>query len=286
MNKKCALLTCKNLDGFVHDEHHLEKALQEQDWQYDWVQWHSEDVDWNQYQCALVRTTWDYIHYRELFLQKLKKIHQSQCQLLNPYSTICWNSDKIYLQDLKSKGLSTVPTLWRKIHSFNELEGVFDDLKCDKVVIKPRVGAGAHQTYVVEKFQDRNILASLLNSEVMIQPFMEEVVRQGEYSAHFFAEEFSHMILKKPKPGDFRSQEEFGSDIQAVAITSEQFNFCKQVLSCIKEKCLFARVDFVYGNLSGKETLMELELIEPSLYFRFKKESAKLLVQKLEEMVF
>ena len=47
-----------------------------------------------------------------------------------------------------------------------------------------------------------------------VQPFMNNVQSEGEYSLFFFNGEYSHAILKTPEQGDFRSQEEHGAAIR------------------------------------------------------------------------
>ncbi len=82
----------------------------------------------------------------------------------------------------------------------------------------------------------------------------------------YINKEFSHAIKKVPKSGGFRSQEEFGSEIQKYLPSPEELSFSKNVLSKVKSKLLYARIDFL--NIDGAPHLMELELVEPALYFR------------------
>ena len=285
--KRCALLTCENLEDYVADETHLEMALKEADWQYEWVQWKDTAVDWNSYDCAIVRTTWDYTKDVKLFLENLKKIDQSSCQLFNDYSLILWNSDKIYLKELSELDLPVIPTLWKVYTGISQVKEAFATLEVEKLVIKPRISAGAINTFLISKedlasYQEE--LKVLVGEDIMIQPFLKQVKEEGEYSAHFFNGSLSHVVLKKPKSGDFRSQEEFGSDVKLVELSEEQFSFCQLVLSKIKKPWLFARVDFI-KNQNGEASLIELELIEPALYFRYKEGSAAKLVEELGQLI-
>lgn len=285
--KKCALLTCDDLTGFVTDEHFLEKALTAAGWSFEWVSWSQASVHWDEFDCAIVRTTWDYIENKDLFLESLEQIEKSTCQLFNPFNLIQWNSSKKYLFELQNQGVATIPTQWIKYQGVELLIESFQKFSTDKIIIKPLLGAGATNTFLLNRksFESRKVeLDVLQNQEVMVQPFMERVAAQGEFSVHYFSGELSHGILKKPKVGDFRSQEEFGSHIELIELTEAQKVFCKQVLSKIRGDWLFARVDFIYDELD-RETLIELELIEPSLYFRYKEGSAKLLVEKLEDLL-
>ena len=283
--KQCALLTCENLDSFVHDEHYLENALSAIGWSFKWIPWKTiDDQDWSQFDLAIVRTTWDYIHHLPLFIAKLKTIEESSCQLINSLDVIRWNSQKKYLQEITKKGLNVVPTRWVDQWSVRSLPASDPILEAEFVIIKPQVGAGSYNTFKISPenlLGDSEITRNLLDQPVMIQPFLENVSIEGEYSAHFFAKTLSHTILKKPKAGDFRSQEEYGSSISAAELSAEQKQFCKSVLDFVPFEIFFARVDFVKA-FDGKPQLMELELIEPSLYFRFSEKSADLFVSELQ----
>ena len=283
--KKCALVTCKNLDGFITDESYLEEALKSDGWDIQWVQWENSEVNWNEFDCAIIRTTWNYTEDLSLFLKNIKKIEDSSCRLFNDFSIINWNSDKKYLRDLEEQGVSIVPTMWEVYNESFEILKVFETLNVNKIVIKPRVSAGAKNTFLLSKDQvNSDLLKPLLGLEVMIQPYLESVAKEGEFSVFYFNKKLSHAILKKPKQGDFRSQEEFGSDIRLIDLSSEQLQFCENVLSKIEGDHLFARVDFI-NDQSQKPNLIELELIEPGLYFRYKNKSAETMVKALNEMV-
>src|SRR5690606_32405772 len=122
---KIALLTCKSLENFVTDESYLEKAIQAKGWSYDWIVWSEPVKDWNQYDVAIIRTTWDYYKEKEKFLKTLEQIEKSTCQLFNPYDLVKWNSDKTYLMDLEKWGVSTVPTEWVSEIDKNVLKNIF-----------------------------------------------------------------------------------------------------------------------------------------------------------------
>jgi len=90
---------------------------------------------------------------------------------------------------------------------------------------------------------------------------------EGEYSLFFFGGEYSHAILKKPKPGDFRTQEEHGADILSVEASAALVEKARRVLGEVNPQPVYVRADFVRGA-GERFLLMELELIEPALYFR------------------
>jgi hypothetical protein len=94
------------------------------------------------------------------------------------------------------------------------------------------------------------------------------VVAEGEYSLFYFNGVHSHTIIKTPKADDFRVQEEHGGLIQAATAEPTLREAGDAVLRALESPPLYARADFVRSNSDDNFWLMELELIEPSLYLR------------------
>ena len=102
--------------------------------------------------------------------------------------------------------------------------------------------------------------------DFLVQPFIKNIRIEGEYSLIYFGNRLSHVLLKTPKNGDFRVQEEHGGILKAInKPESSLIDFGNKVMETIPYQCLFSRVDVVRG--SNNYLLMEVELIEPSLYF-------------------
>jgi hypothetical protein len=101
----------------------------------------------------------------------------------------------------------------------------------------------------------------------MVQRFMPAILVEGEYSLFFFNGVFSHAILKVPAEGEFRSQEERGADVRAVTPEPSLLRRAESALAAIGSIPLYARVDMVRDDTADFR-VMELELIEPSLYLR------------------
>ena len=140
-------------------------------------------------------------------------------------------------------------------------------------MIKPCISATAYNTWITRPgttTKDTEKLSHLLKTgRYMIQAFMEEVETDGEYSLIFFGQQYSHAVKKTAKKGDFRVQEQYGGHSrptrpgpsiirQATAILDKAVPFTSS------PRLLYARVDGVIHK--GVFTLMELELVEPSLF--------------------
>ncbi len=187
-----------------------------------------------------------------------------------------WNIDKSYLKQLEEKGVGIVPTLWQETLTEEKLVSYFGTLDTDQIVIKPRISANADNTFWLTLDNFNNHLKGLLdvfaNNTYMVQPFMENIVSEGEFSCFYFNGEYSHTILKTPEQDDFRVQEEHGGRLKTVTPEANLIKSAEFTLSTINEMPLYARVDFVRHE--NNFVLMEAELIEPSLYFNMDKRSA------------
>lgn len=281
---KIALLTCQELEGYIAYEEHLDAALEKAGVEFEWIVWTNwKEVDWTQYSAALIRTTWDYQKKIEEFLEALTHI-SSQTQLFNSLDTIKWNHSKDYLLEFNNTETKPVPTQEVHITEKNDFFFLFEKLESEQIIIKPFISATAHDTFHLNKSNWEEYVDKIIRvnrrKRMMVQPFLVNIQKEGEYSLHFFDGEFSHAILKTPKEGDFRSQEEYGSNIQTIEPDQKMLEYAQKVLLHRGEILLYARVDFVRTG-TGDFNLMELELIEPSLYFGYGEGSADKLVSAL-----
>lgn len=278
------ILSCDDLRGYVVDEELFIKALEEAKLfkKVDVLSWNA-DVDWSEYDVALIRTTWDYTKNRENFLKALKSIEDSGCRLMNSFKTVEWNSDKTYLHELSQKGLPVVPSLFLEKLNIEQALLDLEKFESDKFVIKPTVGASAEGILVLNK-EDLSVEIKKRYDQkdlrCFIQPFLDNIL-QGEVSYFFYNGEFQYAVRKLPKKGDFRVQEEHGGLI--TEHSPQPFEIDKAV--AIQKEAgdvLYARVDAVFSSESDW-MLMELELIEPSMYFNKVPCSAQKFVKALQK---
>ncbi|GAB5412781.1 MAG: ATP-grasp domain protein [Congregibacter sp.] len=266
--RRCAFLTLEDPGDFFIYDSLLREPLGELGWDVEDVPWTRPAVDWSVYDAVIVRSTWDYQRAPDLFLQTLEAI-ESQTALYNPAAICRWNIHKGYLRDLEREGVSIVPTLWFDYLDEDKLRRAAQHFAGERLVTKPPIGANADDTYVIDP-QDlataTAALTSFAQQAVMVQPFLPSIGEEGEYSLFFFGGEFSHAIRKRPKAGDFRVQEEHGGLIVSFVPPSAIVEFAERALAAVGETLLFARVDVVRLP-DGALAIIEMELIEPSLYF-------------------
>lgn len=266
-----AFLTLDDRSAYVIDDDLALAELRSRGWRVEEIPWRRRGVDWGAFDLVVIRTTWDYQHDLDAFLDALSAIESAGVPLANPSALVRWNARKTYLRDLASRGVPVVPTRWGVGLSADGVRSLCDALGDGGCVIKPTVSANAHDTFRLAREPDGSVAGELASRfadrEWMAQPFVASVLVEGEYSVFYFDGAYSHAIVKRPKAGDFRVQEEHGGLIAAIEPDDALRLAADRVMAALDEVPLQARVDLVRLD-DGSLALMELEAIEPSLYFR------------------
>jgi glutathione synthase/RimK-type ligase-like ATP-grasp enzyme len=261
--------------NFVIDDIHAHEPLTALGWQVSSLSWRQRLVPWNEFDAVIIRSCWDYPPLVTEFLDVLEQINHST-RLANPIDLVRWNLSKSYLRDMEAEGIGIVPTLWADDLDASSLMACLDRLDSSAMVIKPLVGANGEDTFFISHSADSATIEEMVrlfqNRAHMVQPFMSMVVAEGEFSLFYFNGHYSHAILKTPTGSEFRSQEERGATIKATRPAARLLQRGKQALDSISPAPLYARIDFVRDD-DGDFRVMEMELIEPSLYLRMHPEA-------------
>ena len=268
--RRCAFLTLHDPTGFVMDDDLAIAPLAKRGWTVDTLPWDRAGVDWRSYDLVVLRSTWDYQHHAERFLATLATIEAGGTRLENSLAIVRWNMQKTYLHDLDVQGVPVVPTVWRDRLGAGELVPLFESLQTDQAVIKPVMSGNAQGAWRLDrrraKLHAAEIEAFYARRALMLQPFERGILAEGEFSLIYFNGALSHSILKVPKRGDFRVQEEHGADILAVTAEPALRAAGEAAMKAIGQRLLYARADLVRH---GEEfRVMELELVEPAIYLR------------------
>jgi glutathione synthase/RimK-type ligase-like ATP-grasp enzyme len=266
-----AFLTLEDRTGFVIDDALAIAELARRGVIVEEVPWRRPGIDWGAYAGVVIRTPWDYQYDLDRFLAVLEAIERCDVPLANPSNFVRWNARKTYLRDLAGRGVAIVPTHFGQDLTAAELRALPHALGAAEVVIKPIVSANADDTYRVTAAlpddQASHVAARFRGRDWMAQPFVTSVLTEGEHSLFYFGGRLSHAITKRPKSGDFRVQEEHGGIIDPLEPDATLRDTGERVIRALGEAPLQARVDLVRLD-DGSLALMELEAIEPSLYFR------------------
>ncbi|QIK96766.1 hypothetical protein G7076_10255 [Sphingomonas sp. HDW15A] len=208
---------------------------------------------------------WGYHDDPQRWHTLLDKLEAAGANVVNPVPLLRWNSDKRYLEELGANGVPTIPS--RLITSMDEaaLADASDRWGGD-VVVKPPVSASATGTYRLRASEA--LPADTLGRPMIVQPFLSSVTEEGEYSLILFDGAFSHAVVKRPKAGDYRVQPHLGGREEPCQAPEGAIAIARAALAAAPGEPAYARVDLVRGNDGGLK-IMELELIEPSLWLQY-----------------
>jgi hypothetical protein len=280
-SSRVALITYSGVPAITTDDRLLRDALVARGAEVEARPWDTR-ADWSIYHRIVLRSCWNFHHLPTEFrgwVNDVKVRHDGT--LRNGPALVQWSVDKRYLKDLEARGVAIVPTIWLSADEGEELPNL-DALIAQQgwtggAVVKPAISATAHETWRIapndaSSHQARfKSLVAARPSGVMVQPFLPEIA-DGEWSLVFLGGEFSHAVRKRPAAGDFRVQHDYGGTIERLDPEPALVEDARVALRAAAhatdthvEDILYARVDGVVR--SGRLLLMELELIEPVLFF-------------------
>ncbi|GGG20106.1 ATP-grasp domain-containing protein [Pontibacter amylolyticus] len=270
--QQIAIVTCRSLGDYTanadSEDERLYRFLAEKGHKISFQVWDDEQVDWTAFDALIIKSPWDYFDKINAFYTWLDKLEALGCRVLNPVRTLRWNADKQYFKDMQTQGVTIVPTVWLEQGSTFDPDSMFEAIGREKIIVKPRVSGAAKNTLAISRAEAGDYTArinTLLQDEPFLaQPFLEEIKTQGEWSFIFFNGRYSHSVLKKARPGDFRVQHFFGGSVHTPTPPAGMLQTASEIVGKFAQGCLYARVDGV--ELNGELVLMELELIEPFLF--------------------
>ncbi|MBK6485306.1 MAG: hypothetical protein IPF98_00235 [Gemmatimonadetes bacterium] len=230
--------------------------------------WDSPLVDWARYDAIVIRSTWDYTERADTFEQWLAHIEHLGIPLWNPPALVRWNMDKRYLLDLAARGVATVSTMIIAQGSGVSLADVVAQTGWDELVYKPSISAsGAHtaRASAAQLVSHHARFDQLVTErDMLVQPFLPEIVAEGEWSLLFLGGQYSHAVKKRSRAGEFRVQADFGGSVEADVPRGAIVAQAEAIVAHLPQPWLYARVDACES--AGALVLMELELIEPDLF--------------------
>ena len=268
MTRHLALATCSAYADGHPDDRVLVEALANRRIAGHAAVWDDPAMAWTQFDAVLLRTTWDYFQKPAAFLAWLARLEALGTAVLNPPAMLRWNADKRYLQDLAGAGVPGVPTQWADAR---DVPALLAGLAGRDVVVKPAVSGGAWHTVRGEAGSPALAAAvAAIPGELhcLVQPFVPEIVTEGEWSLLFFGGRYSHAVLKRPGDGDYRVQSQFGGSTHTLdpgpRLVAAATRALRAAEAAVGASAAYARVDGV--RVDGQFLLMEIELIEPSLF--------------------
>lgn len=206
---------------------------------------------------------WGYQRSAGQWRAQLDRWQEEGARFANPVEMLRWNTDKAYLSDLAARGVAVIPTDDAPALGPGDLAAARARWGCAALVVKPPVSGGADDTFLLGPEDAVPLVAA--GRRMLVQPHLAAIADEGEYSLFHFSGCFSHAIVKRPARGDFRVQEQFGGREEQVDPPPGARELALSALAALPRVPLYARSDMVRGA-DGRLRLMELELIEPSLF--------------------
>ena len=283
---KIALLTCEKLPNLNPEDQKIIPALAKHNIEATAAIWDDKTINWTDFDYLIFRNTWDYFEKETEFKIWLDQIAQLEIKTLNPIKIITKNIHKFYLREMEQQGITILPTVFiDKTEHLNLAELIPAHWK--KAVIKPAFSAGSYLTEVFEISEIQAISEKYktiaADKELLLQEFMPEIQTLGETSFIFFNKKFSHAVNKKPVEGDFRVQSLFGGKYTLVQPNEEVIEKAQKIVDSLPKDLLYARVDGIL--IENELYLMEIECIEPDLYFDLSENSLERFVEAIIKLI-
>lgn len=288
---RVALISCNNLPEWEVDDQPFRAAIAARGVEVCTPAWDDPAQDWAGYDACVVRTTWDYWDRGPEFLAWVDRVAHLP-RLFNPGPVLRWNLDKRYLRALADAGIPIAPTVWLEPGDAVDVAALMAARGWQRGFFKPVFGACAAGTLRFDadadglKAAQAHIDDHLAREAMMLQPYLPQVETFGEVSALLFDGVLSHGVRKIPVPGDYRVQDDFGATDEPYAWAGDELALAQRTVDVattlldLDAPLLYARADFLRGD-DGALLLTELELVEPSLFFRHDAGAADRLAEAL-----
>jgi hypothetical protein len=111
----------------------------------------------------------------------------------------------------------------------------------DEVVLKPLIGCSGKGVVKLPRDAEAIRDAMTPGCDYLLQPYLPEIL-EGEKSLYFLAKKYRYAAIKVPKPGEFRSNEEY-ADSERYEPTAEELAFAEEAVRRFASPSLIERID-------------------------------------------
>jgi glutathione synthase/RimK-type ligase-like ATP-grasp enzyme len=239
----------------------------------EWVVWNDPAVDWSTFDQIVLRSTWDYPDDLDGFREWVRSARVAT-GLVNTPTLVLGNLHKGYLADM---GDLAVPTVVVPAGMTLDLER----LHWKTSVVKPAVGVGG--IGAVREATQADLDALTLSEsgavDAVVQPYLHDIEQRGEISVICIGGEATHTVHQLPAPGEFRIHDHWGGTAELVEPDPADVAVALAALGTLRSTPVYARVDLLHDG--GRPRVVELELVEPYLWFEMAPHAADLLADEL-----
>ena len=231
--------------------------------------WDDERAEWSRWEAVIIRSCWDYHLKVDRFRAWLDRLTTLGVTVINRPELVRWNVHKGYLLDVARAGGRIPATRVIPRGAPGTLRDHLERERWRDAVIKPAVSATGHRTRLVRgepSREDEEIFKeALAEGDVLAQAFVPEVGERGEWSLVFFEGRYSHAALKRAAPGEFRVHIEWGGTVETAAPPAPLVAQAQRLMDALALDATYGRIDGT--EVDGALVVMELEVIEPELFF-------------------
>ncbi len=267
MSPDVVLVTYSGLPDLDPDDRPLAAALAARGLEVAIVAWDDAVFDWTSARLVLLRNPWDYYRRVDEFLSWTERVAR-QTVLLNPLPVVRWNLHKGYLVELAARGAPVVPTALLRQGEIVELARLLNERNWTDFILKPAVSADSWETHRSSRADSERAQAQverlLGERDLLVQPYLPAVEEYGERCLVFLDGAYSHAVKKNAltRGGRWTDLPE-GVPVEA---TAAERAAAERILAAAGfDDLLYARVDLV-RDARGEPLLLELELVEPTLF--------------------
>ncbi|MGQ0815299.1 MAG: ATP-grasp domain-containing protein [Gemmatimonadota bacterium] len=281
---RIALATAAHLPQLADDDRILFRELIRRGLDAEPVVWDSA-ANWSDYDVIVTRSIWDYHLKYDRFLAWLDELDASGACICNPAALQRWNSDKHYMLDLAARAVRVTPTRVVERGDTRTLAALIGETGWSRVVVKPTVASSGFETWQLAappSAEDELRFARQKSALAMLVQEFAAGVREGERSFVFIGGEFTHCVLKRAASDEFRVHVEWGGSVERIEPPSDQVAWAQSVVAAVDQPWLYARVDAV-PNERGELVVMELEMLEPELFFAYDEDAVERFIRAISE---
>lgn len=264
-----ALATSAALPGLSADDRILQLALEDLGVLVEPAVWEDPHYEWGGVRACVIRSAWDYAYRRAAFVEWAEHVAR-KVPLWNSAAMVEWNTHKAYMTDLARRDVPIVPTEVLPAGSSARIADLLDGRSWEGAVVKAAV-AQTGRYFRAFRREDaaagqRHLDRLLPHEDMLLQPLVPSIETDGELSLVYFDGTFSHAVRKRAVPGDIRVHHDFGGSVEREEPDATALAVAERALAAAGEPLLYARVDLVTGA-DDTHVVMELELVEPDLFF-------------------
>lgn len=264
------LVTCAAMPGLHEDDRYLLRGLRERGVPSEPAVWEDRLRDWSAASLCVIRSAWDYSYRRDAFVQWAHGVAEV-APMRNSADLVEWNTHKRYLVDLARAGVPTVPTVVLEAGDVPDVAGLLKEHGWERAVLKAAVAqTGRYAMLVTPDTIDvgqAHVERILPHEDMLLQPFIERIPERGEASLVFIDGEFTHAVRKRGTADTFMVHDDYGGSVRPSRPRRGEMAVAEAALDTLEQSPLYARVDVVRDV--ERPVLMEFELVEPELFFRY-----------------